>query len=168
VRSVGAGDAQGAEMDGQWLTYSELADRLGVSVQAARRRVLRSRWSRQRGNDGKARVLLPSDVEVEPAPARRHDSASDADAHGAATIAALESHIKTLQEELATERERSGAQLAAARADLAAEWQRAAALLAAEQARTTQAIAAFEQLAVKLEAIAEARRPWWRRLHMTG
>jgi hypothetical protein len=40
-----------------------------------------------------------------------------------------------------------------------------AADLAAEQARTTQAIAAFEQLAQKLEAIAEARRPpWWRLL----
>jgi hypothetical protein len=158
-------------MDGQWLTYSELADRLGVSVQAARRRVLRSRWSRQRGNDGKARVLLPSDVEVEPAPARRHDSASDADAHGAATIAALESHIKTLQEELATERERSGAQLAAARADLAIERERAdkaiagvEALVATESERADRAIAAFEQLAQRLEALAEPRRPWWQRL----
>ena len=37
--------------------------------------------------------------------------------------------------------------------------------LAAEQARTTQAIAAFEQLAQKLEAITEAKRPpWWRLL----
>jgi hypothetical protein len=38
------------------------------------------------------------------------------------------------------------------------------AMLTAEQARTTQAIAAFEQLALKLEALAEARRPLWRRL----
>jgi hypothetical protein len=30
-------------------------------------------------------------------------------------------------------------------------------------ARTTQAIAAFEQLAQPLEAMAKARRPWWHR-----
>ena len=33
-----------------------------------------------------------------------------------------------------------------------------------ESAKTAQAIAAFEQLAQRLEALAEARRPWWRRL----
>ena len=134
-------------MDGQWRAHT--ASLPIASASASRplrgRRVLRSRWSRQRGNDGKARVLLPSDVEVEPAPARRRDSASDAHA---ATIAAPESHISTLREELATERERSEAQLAAARADLAAE-----------QARAVRAIAAFEGLAQRLEAMAAARAP---------
>ena len=33
-----------------------------------------------------------------------------------------------------------------------------------ESAKTAQAIAAFEGLAQRLEAIAEARRRWWRRL----
>ena len=64
-------------------------------------------------------------------------------------LAALESHIKTLQ----ADNDALKQDLTAARADLAAE-----------QARTTQAIAAFEALALKLEAIAEARRPWWRRI----
>jgi hypothetical protein len=31
-------------------------------------------------------------------------------------------------------------------------------------AKTAQAIAAFESLAQRLEAIAAVRRPWWRRL----
>jgi hypothetical protein len=31
-------------------------------------------------------------------------------------------------------------------------------------ATTAQAIAAFESLAQRLEAMAAARRPWWRRL----
>jgi hypothetical protein len=33
-----------------------------------------------------------------------------------------------------------------------------------ESAKAAQAIAAFQSLAERLEAVAEARRPWWRRL----
>jgi hypothetical protein len=33
-----------------------------------------------------------------------------------------------------------------------------------DSSRPAQAIAAFESLAQRLEAMAEARRPWWRRL----
>jgi hypothetical protein len=33
-----------------------------------------------------------------------------------------------------------------------------------ERARADRAIAAFESLAQRLEAMAQARRPWWRRL----
>ena len=36
--------------------------------------------------------------------------------------------------------------------------------LAPERKRADKAIAAFEQLARRLEEMAEARRPWWRRL----
>jgi hypothetical protein len=59
----------------------------------------------------------------------------------------------------------------AARADLAIERERAdkaiagvEALVATESERADRAIAAFESLAQRLEALAEARRPWWRRL----
>jgi hypothetical protein len=38
--------------DRQWLTYRELAVRLGVSVEAARRRALRGKWTRVAGNEG--------------------------------------------------------------------------------------------------------------------
>jgi hypothetical protein len=44
------------------LTYQELADRLGIDVQSARRRALRSRWPKAPGNDGRARVLVPAAV----------------------------------------------------------------------------------------------------------
>ncbi len=40
------------------LTYEELATRLGIDVQSARRRVLRHRWAKTKGNDG--RPGLPS------------------------------------------------------------------------------------------------------------
>jgi hypothetical protein len=38
------------------------------------------------------------------------------------------------------------------------------ALLRTESERADRAIAAFESLAQRLEAMAEARRPWWRRI----
>ena len=40
------------------LTYAELAERLGVSSEAARALTKRLRLQRQRGNDGKARVII--------------------------------------------------------------------------------------------------------------
>jgi hypothetical protein len=49
-------------------------------------------------------------------------------------------------------------------ATLKLELERANTQLAAESARADKAIAAFEQLAQRLEDIAAARRPWWRRL----
>jgi hypothetical protein len=44
------------------LTYDELAARLGIDVQSARRRALRHRWPKTRGNDGRARVHVPATV----------------------------------------------------------------------------------------------------------
>jgi len=35
--------------NGQWVTYRDLAVRLGVSVEAARRRALRGKWARMPG-----------------------------------------------------------------------------------------------------------------------
>jgi hypothetical protein len=46
-------------MDTESLTYRELADRLGVKVESARKTVQRRRWQRATGNDGQVRVLVP-------------------------------------------------------------------------------------------------------------
>jgi hypothetical protein len=54
-------------MSGNWLTYRELADRFGVSVEAARSRALRAGWARQPSNDGKVRIMLPDDIGIEQA-----------------------------------------------------------------------------------------------------
>jgi hypothetical protein len=43
------------------LSYDELADRLGITVASARRLVLRRRWSKGRGNDGRAIVQVPEE-----------------------------------------------------------------------------------------------------------
>jgi len=37
------------KVDGQWLSYHELAVRLGVTPEAARRRAIRGKWARMPG-----------------------------------------------------------------------------------------------------------------------
>jgi hypothetical protein len=64
-------------------------------------------------------------------------------------IADLQAYVETLKGQLAAADARDSERLTD---------------LAFERTRTTQAIAAFAQLAQRLEAMAEARRPWWRRL----
>ena len=81
-----------------WLTYHELAQGLDISTEAARQKAIRGRWPRQRGNDGKARILV--DLEAEKAahtPRRRPDEHPDE----RRTFEALEAHIATLKEAVA-------------------------------------------------------------------
>ena len=82
-------------MDGQWLTYRELAVRLGVSVEAARRRALRGKWGRMPSNKGVTLVMPPDDLSDRCTPDVRLTSAPDS----SALVAALGSHIKTLHGE---------------------------------------------------------------------
>jgi hypothetical protein len=49
-------------MSDEWLTYEEVAERLHVTVRAARARAFRGRWSKTQGNDGRARVRLPDEA----------------------------------------------------------------------------------------------------------
>jgi hypothetical protein len=175
-------------MSDEWLTYEEVAKRLAVTPRAARARAFRGRWSKTMGNDGRARVRVPDE---RPAPARnttvRPTDPALADALRG-QLATLESHIKTLQadnevlkQDLAAERQRSDeatagfeTQLTATRADLSAHVETLKVQLACAEARageeaakTTQAIAAFADLADRLDALAAKsaeRRAWWRRL----
>jgi hypothetical protein len=54
------------DMDGnpttEWLTYREAGQRLNVSPEAIRARAIRGRWRRQVGNDGLARIVLPTEM----------------------------------------------------------------------------------------------------------
>ena len=221
----------GDERAGDWLTYREVGERLGVTAEVIRYRALRGKWPRRRGNDGRARVQMPEDardVRTPGAQGARTPSARSVRTLGAPRVDAalshaLESHIKALQAdnealkqelaalaELAAEQARTTqasaaleahvetlkAQLAAAEgraseeadalrehnATLKADVEKLEALLATERERSDKAIAgleaklsteseradraiaAFASLAERLEAIAEARRPWWRLL----
>jgi hypothetical protein len=50
----------------QWLTYQQAGDLLGMSAEAARQRARRLKWRTQRGNDGRALVLVPEVPGVRP------------------------------------------------------------------------------------------------------
>jgi DNA repair exonuclease SbcCD ATPase subunit len=172
---------------GEWCTYVQAAQRLHKSHGAIRQMALRGQLQRVRGNDGKARVLILPDMEraahvqaeqmderpesvlsVQPERAEHVQRTDGALTH------ALESHIKTLQ----ADNEALKQDLTTTRADLSAHVETlkgeletlkgqlvgAEAMAGEEAAKTAQAIAAFQSLAERLEAIAEARRPWWRRL----
>lgn len=45
---------------GEWLTWVEAADRLGIKPDSVKRRARSRHWPRKMGNDGMARVLIPS------------------------------------------------------------------------------------------------------------
>jgi chromosome segregation ATPase len=89
-------------------------------------------------------------------------------------IKALEAHVATLKEQLAAAEGKAREEANALRehnATLKADIETLKGHLTSaetraseESAKTARAIAAFESLAERLEAIAEARRPWWRRL----
>jgi hypothetical protein len=45
----------------EWMTYTEIAETFGIGADSARNLVRRKRWSRQMGNDGLARIGVPTD-----------------------------------------------------------------------------------------------------------
>ena len=65
TRTVRTGQGVGVD---QWRTYQEAADQLGSTAEAVRVRARRQGWRRQRGNDGRVRVLVPAGLKREPAP----------------------------------------------------------------------------------------------------
>jgi len=73
VRTVGQTGqherVEGRRIAGEWLTYQQTGERLGISSEAARQRARRLRWRHQRGNDGRTLVQFPESEEP-PAPIR--------------------------------------------------------------------------------------------------
>ena len=105
-------------MPSEQLTYEQLAERLGITREAARAIVKRQRLPRSKGNDGKTLVTVDLDE-------LRHKPMSGRSPGGdpavTTTIAALKVRIETLEAELAAEQERS----AGHRADFERERDRA-------------------------------------------
>ena len=122
-----SGDDAG-EWAGQWLSYSDLAERRGISRESANRLVIRHRWHKRKGNDGRVRVFVPADhltpdltPDISPdtspdaTPDKSGDTSSQHIAMLGAAIAALEAAQKATLEAL--ERERNRVNVAEARAD---------------------------------------------------
>jgi hypothetical protein len=123
-------------MSDEWLTYEEVAERLHVSVRAARARAFRGRWSKTQGNDGRARVRLPDEAPNPPRITTVRPTET-------ALVASLRDHVETLKGDIEALK----------------------AQLVAERMMTEKAIAAFVSIMERLDALAEERaRPWWRRL----
>ncbi len=86
------------------LTYAQIAERLGVSTEAARALVKRHRLPRSRSNDGKTLVVVDLDeVRHKPLPAR----SPRGDQPVTDIVAALKAKIEILEAELAKTEERS-------------------------------------------------------------
>jgi hypothetical protein len=144
------------------LTYTDLADRLGTTAEAARSLVRRLRLSRHTGNDGKVRVTVDlSDIQYKRLPGR-------SPAGHRADIEALSARIQMLQAELARlEVENSCIQASAAghRADFERERDRSDTIMS-EALRLTKVAMSARENAARLEGELAVRqmRPWWKKL----
>lgn len=154
-----------------WLTYDELAERLGIERESARQQVKRKRWGRRPGNDGKVRIGVPEEVlATGPSP----DTEGGADpvqppaqepahppAHDPVVSEVLTRHIERLELalEAATNRIADRDAVAVERDVLTVQVEALrAALTVAEQDRDRWHEAA------KRTSEPISRRSWWRRL----
>lgn len=80
-----------------WLTYDEAATRLGIKADSVRRRAASRRWPRRVGNDGLARVGIPSTVIPDRTPVTTPDNPDESEK---VRIAVLEAEGRQLRERL--------------------------------------------------------------------
>ena len=173
-----------------WITYDDLAERLGIERESARQRAKRGRWPRRRDNAGRMQVGVPAEA-LEAFPERGHEPRAERDHEpgheppaNADTNAVLTRHIERLEQALeaaqakfetleqerndtrtelrTTEKTRDAlaAQVDALNTILAIERERTA----AEQARVEERKAVADRFASQAERLteaAEARRGWW-------
>lgn len=135
------------------LTYAELAERLGVSVDGARMKAKRARWPKVKGNDGTMRITV-EEGDLSPAEQRSPNVRPLFGGHPneqtAEQVRTLEAHISTLKEQLG-------------KAEAAADQERGRA--DAERERVADLTAQLLKLTADMMALQKAQeRPWWRRL----
>lgn len=163
--------------DVRLLTYDEIASAFGITRESARQLVIRKRWARRKGNDGKARIEVPEDA-IEPAGTSDSTSTDTSDDTGGDTphtpsddpsvVTVLTRHIERIESELSeakaalvsmtSERDlerTTSAQVDVLKAVLEAERQRTTELRAERDLDRTRAVRA-DGLQAALEA--EQRR----------
>jgi hypothetical protein len=159
------------------LTYDQLAERTGRSPEGARMLARRRHWRIERGNDGKARVIVDEPELVVRPPGRPPDHLNGerppgypADGFGE-LVAELRARLEKTEGE-ASEFRQQVATLQVEVADL-----RVQAAKAQEQAAAARAVAVADVAAAQAEAaakdqviaelkalLAAANRPWWKKL----
>jgi hypothetical protein len=141
-------------MSTESLTYTDLADRLGTTQEAARSLARRLRLPRMKGNDGKARVNVDlNDFQYKPMPARKRDG------HRADTVEVLQAELARIE----VEKRCLEATAAGHRADFERERDRAESALAEALKMTSVAMSARETAARLEGELLGQRRSWWRR-----
>jgi hypothetical protein len=146
----------------EWLTYSELAERLNVSAEAARQKAIRARWPRRTTNNGKAQVKVDVADVLAMMPSRRSSDCPTPDQppveplSDTRTIDALTAHIVTLREMVAK------AETLAAKADAMTAVERERADMERKRANSERALADSEReranaLNEKIETILRER-----------
>jgi hypothetical protein len=144
---VGSG---GNHMAVESLTYAEIADRLGVTVNAARGLVKRLHLPRQTNNDRKVTTLIDFDeIQHRPQPTPPRLA-------GNYELGITKERLAHTEAELAAERERSRG----CRADYEHERERADQLVTTVQQLTGELVA----MRTEREVVTTRPRPWWRRL----
>jgi ribosomal protein L32E len=88
-------------MSETWLTYSEAAAALGTSPEAVRQKSIREHWHRQRGNDGKTRVLIDLKAQKPRAPRKHPAKQANVQPDEQGKVAALEANVAALKEAVA-------------------------------------------------------------------
>jgi hypothetical protein len=159
------------------MTYDELAEALGRSTEAARAMVIRKRWRRTMGNDGKARVSVPAEVLEAPRtpnaspPHNRSEPRVEVRPNASAERTPSEQPVITLLHarvaELAAELREARAATSEAQAK-ASRVEGLETLLAAERERVNDLKAERDRWAGIAEAsqrqiahLTEQRRGWW-------
>lgn len=145
--------------DARWLSYNELAQVRGIKREAAKRLSFRRQWARRVGNDGAARVCVPtSELKVV-----QHDTGDYAvttpvlsPVMTPVSEPALVDILRAQVVDLIAQRDQATAQVVEARADADQARQ------GREDARVRAARAEGQASALR-EALAEAQRPFWRR-----
>jgi hypothetical protein len=162
VEGDGHGDDHGDT--GRWVTLGEAARALQVSRSAIYGRIGRGTLQmRRNGNRGTLVFLTSSMTAAEHHGDHHPDSHRDVDRD--VTVTALRAENIELREALARVTAEREAARAVALADVAAAKRVAEAEIAAQIAASLTKEAALRELVAELKALlAEARRPWWRRL----
>jgi hypothetical protein len=158
----------------RWCSYRELAEVWNVAPLAAKARVRRAGWRRQMGNDGAVRVEVPVET-LAPAPttlaptdrATPPPTPEPASPLNDPVVAALLAELREERDKARAEAEAWRGKVGELRERIARLEGEAAGLRAtaiADVATARAEVEAKEMLLVELRAaLAELRRPWWRR-----
>jgi len=140
-------------MANEVLTYREIADRLGVSIPAAKMRAKRNALGVTRGNDGKARVTVPSDALSDSRPPSKKASGSSPKRDVAPGLKIMQDRLDDLRSQLNASNA-ALEQANAANAEATAERTR---LLDDARRERESLHSAIERLTGQLEAAAKAQ-----------